>query len=262
MLAIHPHIQDTLIAEITSTIGDQAPTYDNFPNLVYPLCVMFETLRFFPPVVCIPKATLNGEQTLLGKYVIPKDMTVFIDALGLHRNEKYWGADVNEFNPSRFDGRGPEGQTVEQDIGDTSSGGFNSKIRIPVRGAFIPFSEGPRSCLGDSLSSKRGTDSRSKVRTSRVCGVFSRAHAEMEDRIAGRGIAGRCLGSPEDEYKFDYTCTGQRDTLGLSKTAVISAIPGLSTIFRLARILLVKCGIRSECISVLWGIYYMEISVS
>jgi len=153
MLALHPQVQDTLISEIESTIGDRAPTYDDFPNLVYPLCVMLETLRLFPPVIGIPKSTMNGPETLLGKYVIPKGWTIFIDAMGLHRSEKYWGVDAAEFKPSRFDGRGVGGQVGQdqQDIGDTSPGRVNEKIRIPVRSAFVPFSEGSRSCLGNPL---------------------------------------------------------------------------------------------------------------
>ena len=150
MLALHPQVQDTLISEIESTIGDRAPTYDDFPNLVYPLCVMLETLRLFPPVIGIPKSTMNGPETLLGKYLIPKGWTIFIDAMGLHRSEKYWGVDAAEFKPSRFDGRGAVGQE-QQDTGDTSPGRVNEKIRIPVRSAFVPFSEGSRSCLGTPL---------------------------------------------------------------------------------------------------------------
>jgi cytochrome P450 len=148
MLAIHPEIQDILAREIDATIGNRTPTYDDFPELVYPLCVMFETLRLFPPVVCIPKATLNGPQMVLGKYLIPKDCTIFFDVVGLHRSERYWGADAAEYNPSRFDGRGVEGQSVHENGEDTFSAGINEKIRIPFRSAFLPFSEGSRSCLG------------------------------------------------------------------------------------------------------------------
>src|ERR1700737_1018785 len=73
MLALHPEIQEKLFSEIRQVFGDRIPRYDDFQNLVYPLCVMMETLRFFPPAIEIPKSTLNGEKTLLGKYWIPKD---------------------------------------------------------------------------------------------------------------------------------------------------------------------------------------------
>src|SRR5438045_9715163 len=106
MLAINPSIQDTLRSEIYQTIGDRLPTYNDFPHLVYPLCVLFETLRLFPPVAAIPKCTTKPE-TLLGKYELPENMTVHFDTVHLHRNPKYWGdvEDVDKFDPSRFDGR-------------------------------------------------------------------------------------------------------------------------------------------------------------
>jgi cytochrome P450 len=148
ILAINPSIQETLRQEIHSTIGDRLPTYEDFNNLVYPLCVLLETLRMFPPVIAIPKCTANGEQTLLGKHYIPKDVTLHFDTVHLHRNPKYWGDDVDTFNPSRFDGRNLKEKIVQKDTGDTAPGATNEKIRMPVKGAFVPFSEGSRSCLG------------------------------------------------------------------------------------------------------------------
>jgi cytochrome P450 len=148
MLALHPEVQDTLLSEIHQTIGDRIPTYDDFPDLVYPLCVMFETLRMFPPVMAIPKCPLTKDETILGKHCIPKDVTIHYDALHIHRHPKYWGDDAEVFNPSRFDGRNVLERVVERDTEDTSPGGINEKIKMPVKGAFIPFSEGSRSCLG------------------------------------------------------------------------------------------------------------------
>jgi len=148
MLALHPEIQDNLVSEIRQVCGDRMPTYDDFPAFVYPLCVMFETLRHFPPVVGIPKCTINGEQTLLGKYYIPKGATVMYDVINLHRNPKYWGEDADSFNPSRFDGRNSTEKSIEKDTGDDAPGATLDKIKMPRRGAFVPFSEGARSCLG------------------------------------------------------------------------------------------------------------------
>jgi cytochrome P450 len=152
LLALHPEVQNSLVSEIHEICGDRIPTYDDFTNFVYPLCVMFETLRLFPPVVGIPKCTVNGEQTLLGKYYIPKNATVMYDVINLHRNIKYWDDDAESFNPSRFDGRTSLVDKVDkQDTGDDAPGATLEKIKMPRRGAFIPFSEGARSCLGISL---------------------------------------------------------------------------------------------------------------
>jgi cytochrome P450 len=152
MLAMDPALQDALVADIKQTIGDRTPTYEDYPNLVLPLCVQFETLRMFPPVATIPK--LCPKETLLsGKYLIPKNVTLVFDTVHTHRNPKYWD-DVDSFNPSRFDGRNITEKPARKEIdtGDTSPGGSYDKIKLPQKGAFCPFSEGSRSCLGMSMS--------------------------------------------------------------------------------------------------------------
>ena len=141
MLALHPHVQETLVSEIQKTIGDRLPTYDDIPNLVYPLCIMFETMRLFPPIVGIPKINSGEEQLIMDKYIISKDAIVRLDLVHLHRNPKYWGDDAGLFNPSRFDGRN-EGQ----------GNSMREGIKFPTKGAFIPFSVGQRSCLGTIMT--------------------------------------------------------------------------------------------------------------
>ena len=145
MLAINPSLQETLYNDIHETIGDRPPKYEDFPNLVYALCVMLETLRMFPPVVGIPRVALQDE-LLLGKYYVPKDTSLHFDTVNVHRNPKYWGPDFDVFNPSRFDGR--HTTTVDTAEKETS---VPEKIKMPIRGAFIPFSEGSRACLGTAL---------------------------------------------------------------------------------------------------------------
>lgn len=148
MLALHPFVQDALYSEIQETIGSRIPTYDDFPNLVYPLCIMFETLRLFPPVIAIPKVAVKSDHMLLGKYLIPRGSTIIYTVAHLHRNPNYWGDDVESFKPSRFYGRMVTEKTVDENTGDTSPGASNEKIKMPIKGAFVPFSEGARSCLG------------------------------------------------------------------------------------------------------------------
>jgi cytochrome P450 len=152
MLAIHPHIQDTLYAEVRSTIGSRKPTYDDFLSFVYPLCIVLEILRLFPPVCGIPK-TVEKDQLLLNNYLVPPGATIMYSTPNLHRNEKYWGKDANEFRPERFDGRAVDAtkrrEESQRDTGDTAPGALSDKIKMPVKGAFVPFSEGSRSCLGN-----------------------------------------------------------------------------------------------------------------
>lgn len=61
-----------------------------------------------------------------GGYFVPKGTAVGVSTIGLHRNPEVWPAPL-EFNPARFL---PE----------------NSQGRHPF--AFVPFSAGPRNCIG------------------------------------------------------------------------------------------------------------------
>jgi cytochrome P450 len=63
-------------------------------------------------------------------FVIKKDEGVVIPILGLHRDEKYW-PEPDKFIPERFS---PENK---------------SKIN---QYAYLPFGQGPRNCIGNSLT--------------------------------------------------------------------------------------------------------------
>ena len=89
----------------------------------------YETMRHVPPVTFIPKTvaedtTLTAATTQGDKVVIPvpKGTLMGIDTAGLHYNPRYW-EDPEAFKPDRFLGE------------------YNHD-------AFIPFSAGPRSCIG------------------------------------------------------------------------------------------------------------------
>ncbi|KAF2625144.1 cytochrome P450 monooxygenase-like protein [Macroventuria anomochaeta] len=148
-------------------------TYEEyFPKLFGGMAaaVMNETLRLLQPIVNIPKSTAPGRPqnfTMGDKtYTIPGDTHIFLNS-AIHRNPKYWPApsntaststtgaqDVDTFRPERWlsnseledsfvdinyddeDLRGPSGE-------DTSASLFK-----PVKGSYIPFSDGFRSCIG------------------------------------------------------------------------------------------------------------------
>jgi cytochrome P450 len=111
--------------------------------MIYTLCIMYETMRLYPVLGTVPNRPDKNE-VLLGKYMIPKNTSIGPDMVSLHRNEKYWGDTCNDFDPSRFDNRNNGDSENWHTIMD-------GKIKIPVKGAFFAFGEGPRVCLGKSL---------------------------------------------------------------------------------------------------------------
>lgn len=73
---------------------------------------------------------LNTENCELGGYFIPKGTTIGVSTLQLHRNSEMW-LEPCKFNPDRF---------LQENI----------QGRNPY--AFIPFSAGPRNCIGQRLA--------------------------------------------------------------------------------------------------------------
>ncbi|KAJ8693930.1 hypothetical protein PTI98_008872 [Pleurotus ostreatus] len=160
-LALYPEIQDKIYEEAIKLWPDGVPEIadlsaykDSMPKLEYTIATFHETLRHFPPVSRLGKpvhadTTLKArrfttniqhsksadlqEVSNVEEFVvpIPKGSIVIVDIYGLHLNPVHWGPDVTEFRPDRFI--------------DTES------YRWP-RDAFLAFSSGPRSCIGQRFS--------------------------------------------------------------------------------------------------------------
>jgi cytochrome P450 len=135
-----------------------------------PAAVMNETLRLLQPVINIPKSTAPGrpQQLNLGgqQYTIPGDTHIFLSA-ATHRNPKYWPAppngsnnngvkDVDRFRPERWlaDAKTDEqNQTsdleqVDAELRGAADENTSAQLFKPVKGSYIPFSDGFRSCIG------------------------------------------------------------------------------------------------------------------
>jgi len=89
-------------------------------------CLM-ETLRMYPPVPLIARELQEDLKLNSGNYVIPRGATVTVATVLLHRNPKVY-ANPNVFDPDNFL---PERQANRHYY------------------AFVPFSAGPRSCVGE-----------------------------------------------------------------------------------------------------------------
>jgi cytochrome P450 len=126
LLAQDPEIQERLHREVAAASGDRAPAYEDLPRLVLCRNVIMEALRIYPPGWLLTRRTAAGCE--LGGHAIPAGTDVIYSPYLLqHRADLF--PDPERFDPDRWDGHRPG--------------------RSP---AFIPFGDGPRKCIGDTLT--------------------------------------------------------------------------------------------------------------
>lgn len=128
LLGIHQDIQDRVYREIKQIFGDskRKATFNDTLEMKYLERVIFETLRMYPPVPVIARKITEEVRLSSHGYIIPVGTTVVIGTYKLHHREDLY-PDPDVFNPDNFL---PE---------RTQSRHYYS---------YIPFSAGPRSCVG------------------------------------------------------------------------------------------------------------------
>ncbi|KAH6627036.1 cytochrome P450 [Chaetomium sp. MPI-SDFR-AT-0129] len=177
-LATNPATQRRLQQDVDSLFGTADPSTWDYEKSVSPLlashvgATVNETLRMMPPVTGIPKVVPpNTEQTLSidGKtYVLPSLVDITLFAVCVQRNPRWWPVrpsertgkanDLDDFLPERWYRTSSGGNGSDKDIDDKDDyGGFQgsdvaASLYRPVRGSYLPFSDGPRSCLGRRIA--------------------------------------------------------------------------------------------------------------
>ncbi|KAF6200046.1 hypothetical protein GE061_006346 [Apolygus lucorum] len=128
VMAARPDIQEKCFSELYGIFGDsdRDVTFQDTMEMKYLERCMMETLRLYPPVPAIARR-VNREVKLASRdLTIPAGSTVIVATYALHRRSDIY-PNPEEFNPDNFL---PE---------KSASRHFYS---------FIPFSAGPRSCVG------------------------------------------------------------------------------------------------------------------
>lgn len=130
LLAQHPDIYARVRAEVDA-IG-RVPTADDLPRLGLCLRVFKESLRLFPPVYLFGRVAMADVE--VGDYALPKGTVVLVSPFSLHRRPELW-KEADRFDPERFL---PENEARRH------------------KTAFLPFSAGPRTCIGNTFALMEG----------------------------------------------------------------------------------------------------------
>lgn len=114
--------------EVDQVLRGREPTFEDIPQLRYLRQVVDETLRLRPPTPLLGRNTV-ADDTIMGFPVQAGDIVIpFV--WGCHRHPDFW-VDPLRFDPDRFDGNREQRQHSW---------------------SYIPFSAGPRSCIGNMFS--------------------------------------------------------------------------------------------------------------
>ena len=128
LLARYPEVQAALGEEIAAAdLDSEAPAPEALRSLDLTPRVVHETLRLYPPVWMFTRRALEDDR--IAGQEIPAGTQILITPFLLHRHPEYW-PDPERFDPARIPASGV----------------------APVRGAYIPFSSGPRRCAGDLVA--------------------------------------------------------------------------------------------------------------
>jgi cytochrome P450 len=125
LLATHPAEQQRLADEIAALLGSRPPTLDDLPNLPRSKNTIAEAMRLFPPAWTLGRQ--NQRPVTLAGYAIPNKSTLLIPQWTLHRDPRFFP------NPLAFD--------PDRWLAPTHP-----------RHAYLPFSTGPRNCIGESFA--------------------------------------------------------------------------------------------------------------
>lgn len=127
-LAQNPIEEKKLHNEVDNKVAGDIPTFDEVGQLPFSRQVIEEALRLYPPVWLYSRTAIADDKVC--GYDVPAGTNIFFSPYYLHRHPDFWD-EPEVFNPDRF---APD------------------KVKKRHKFAFIPFSAGPRRCIGDYFS--------------------------------------------------------------------------------------------------------------
>ncbi len=128
LLSQNPEEAAKLRQELNSVLNGRPPGLEDLGKLTQTEQIVKETMRLYPPVWWLNRMVMQDEE--IGGYAIRRDSAVVLSPYLMHHHPDYW-EDPESFRPSRFS---PE----------------NVSRQHPF--AYLPFSHGPRQCIGNNFA--------------------------------------------------------------------------------------------------------------
>ncbi|XP_071647093.1 cytochrome P450 4C1-like isoform X3 [Temnothorax longispinosus] len=130
LLAEHKDIQDRVRNEVNTALqkNEQKFTMKLLQDLPYLDRCIKEALRLYPSVFAISR--IAGEDVKLQSYLVPAGTLLHLNIYGVHRDPNFW-SNPEVFDPDRF---------------------LPEKIRHRHPYSYLPFSAGPRNCIGQRFA--------------------------------------------------------------------------------------------------------------
>jgi cytochrome P450 len=128
LLATHPDEEAKLRAEVATVLDGQTPNPGHVQGLTYAEAIVKESLRLYPPLWAFAREAV--EDFSLGSHEMHAGTICIVSPWVTHRDGRYFD-DPLAFRPSRWLGA-PETQ--------------------PPKYAYMPFSGGPRHCVGQKFA--------------------------------------------------------------------------------------------------------------
>jgi len=128
LISQHPDVEEKLANELRGLPGSAFPELDDLPKFPYARQILEECLRLYPAGWLMTRKALKDDQ--LGDYFVPAGTEIYVSPYFIQRHPDLWD-DPDRFNPGRF---APD----------------QSQDRHRL--AMLPFSAGPRNCIGEFLA--------------------------------------------------------------------------------------------------------------
>jgi len=128
LLAQHPRVQMKLSAELSGRPSEKILSPRDLEQFAYPRMIIDEALRLYPPGWLMTRRAVRDDY--MGEYFVPAGTEIYISPYYIQRHPHLWAV-PDVFDPDRFD---PATRASKDPL------------------AFLPFSVGPRNCIGEHLA--------------------------------------------------------------------------------------------------------------